>query len=60
MINAADDERLPRRAVLSLFAAAREPKELIWLPGAHVTSDADVVRPLVALVMARITGRPEG
>ena len=59
MINAADDERLPRRAVLSLFAAAREPKELIWLPGAHVTSDPDVVRPLVAMVMARIKGPPE-
>jgi hypothetical protein len=56
MINAADDERLPRSAVLSLFAAAREPKELIWLPGAHVTSDTDVVRPLVAMVMARIAG----
>ncbi len=54
MINAADDERLPKQAVLSLFDAAREPKELIWLPGAHVTSDAEVVRPLVQMVMARI------
>ena len=56
MLNAAEDERLPRRAVLSLFNAAREPKELIWLPGAHVTSDADVVRPLVDTIMSRITG----
>ncbi|MEX1187448.1 MAG: hypothetical protein WEA80_12730 [Gemmatimonadaceae bacterium] len=60
MINAADDERLPKEAVLSLFRAAREPKELMWLPGAHVASDADVVRPLVDMVMARITARREG
>lgn len=57
MINAEDDERLPTSAVLSLFRAAREPKELTWLPGAHVASDAGVVRPLVDMVMARITGR---
>lgn len=56
MINAADDERLPKQAVLSLFHAASEPKELIWLPGAHVTSNAEVVRPLVELVMSRIAG----
>lgn len=55
MINAADDERLPKEAVHSLFRAAREPKELIWLPGAHVTSDAAVVRPLVDMVMARVS-----
>jgi hypothetical protein len=60
MINAAEDERLPRRAVLSLFAAAREPKDLIWLPGAHVTSNAEVLRPIVTMVMARIKGPPEG
>ena len=56
MINAANDERLPKHAVLSLFAAAKEPKELIWLPGAHVTSDADALRPLVEMVMSRIAG----
>jgi len=57
MINAADDERLPKAAVLSLFQAAREPKELIWLPGPHVTSDTDVLRPLVKMIMARISTR---
>lgn len=57
MLNATEDERLLERAVLSLFRAAREPKELTWLPGVHVASDADVVRPLVDMVMARITGR---
>ncbi|CAN5701599.1 hypothetical protein BH23GEM1_BH23GEM1_01280 [soil metagenome] len=55
MINAADDERIPRRAVHSLFRAAREPKELIELPGRHVRAAADVVRPLVEIVMTRIT-----
>lgn len=57
MINAAEDERLPKAAVLSLFKAARKPKELIWLPGPHVTSDTDVLRPLVKMIMARITTR---
>lgn len=57
MINAADDEMLPRRAVLSLFHSAREPKELIWVPGSHVRPDEDIVRPLVDMVMARITAR---
>lgn len=56
MINAADDERLPKEAVHSLFRAAKEPKELIRLPGPHVTSDAKVLRPLVDMVMSRITG----
>ncbi|MGK2935474.1 MAG: hypothetical protein ACSLFE_09575 [Gemmatimonadaceae bacterium] len=56
MINAADDERLPKEAVLSLYRSAKEPKELIWLPGAHVTSDTEVLRPLVDMVMSRIAG----
>lgn len=56
MLNAAEDERLLERAVLSLFRAAREPKELIWLSGAHVTSNTDAVRPLVEILMARIAG----
>ena len=29
---------------------------MIWLPGAHVRSEAGVVRPLIELVLARILG----
>jgi dienelactone hydrolase len=35
MVNASDDERLPRSAVDALYASAREPKEQ-WMSGGHV------------------------
>jgi dienelactone hydrolase len=35
MINTADDPVFPRDAVMTLFDAAREPKELRWHPGTH-------------------------
>jgi hypothetical protein len=54
MINAVDDERMPAGAVESLFAAASEPKEMIWMPGGHVRSVTEAVKPLVDTVMARI------
>lgn len=56
MINASDDTRLPRVAIDRLFASASEPKELIWTTGGHVRSEADVVRPLVAMILDRIIG----
>lgn len=54
MINALDDQRMPPAAVQSLFAAAGEPKEMIWMPGGHVRSVTEAVKPLVDTVMARI------
>jgi len=57
MLNAEQDERLPREAVLELYAAAREPRELVWLPGPHVQPKrAEVVRELVDIVLTRVTG----
>ena len=35
MVNTTDDPVFPREAVETLFAAAREPKELRWRPGTH-------------------------
>jgi len=32
MLNALADERMPRRAILALYARARPPKELICSP----------------------------
>jgi dienelactone hydrolase len=53
MINALDDERLPRRAVQALYDSARAPKRLIWLPGKHVQGNRpEVVRALVATILA--------
>jgi len=54
MINASDDERLPRSAIMTLYESAQEPKELIWLPGAHVQSNrAEVLQSLVNSVLER-------
>jgi fermentation-respiration switch protein FrsA (DUF1100 family) len=55
MVNAADDERLPRDAVLSLYDAARHPKEMIWMPGAHVHGDRETIARLAKIVLARIS-----
>jgi len=54
MVNARDDERLPRSAVDALYASAREPKELIWMSGAHVHGDKETIQRLVAIVMERM------
>lgn len=55
MINASDDERMPRDAVLALYAAARAPKTLVWMPGRHVQRNRpEVARALVAAVLARM------
>jgi uncharacterized protein len=35
MVNTTEDPVFPREAVETLFAAAREPKELRWHPGTH-------------------------
>jgi hypothetical protein len=58
MINARDDRRLPRESIDLLFERAREPKEMIWVEGGHVRSEAEAVRPLVALVLDRMQSVP--
>jgi len=56
MLNALDDERIPRRSVDALWAAGREPKEQVWLRGRHMQGDRpEVLRALVDSVMARAT-----
>ena len=44
MINTEDDPVFPREAVLALFDAAREPKELRWHPGTHHQWGASVFK----------------
>ncbi len=54
MINAKEDERMPRPAVEALYANAREPRELIWLEGQHVQSNRrEVIAGLVETVLSR-------
>lgn len=54
MVNARDDERLPRPLIERLYASAREPKEIVWVPGRHVQARAEVVKELVEIVLAKI------
>jgi dienelactone hydrolase len=53
MVNASGDERLPRAAIEALYAAAREPKELVWMRGLHMHADRETIEQLVSIVMAR-------
>lgn len=54
IINASDDERLPREAVEALYASARPPKEQIWLSGEHVHPDRpEVIEEVMDVVLSR-------
>ncbi len=54
MINATEDERLPRSSIETLHESARQPKEIIWLPGQHIRSNRKaIIQGLVKLVLAR-------
>jgi hypothetical protein len=54
MVNASEDERLPRPAVDALHESARDPKELIWMSGKHIHSDRETIQKLVEIVMGRM------
>jgi len=58
MINARHDERMPREAIDALWAAAKEPKELLWLEGPHMQSNRrEVLAALVETVLTRAESR---
>ena len=55
MINGLDDERIPRACVDLLYAAAHEPKELVWIPGGHIDKhDETRMRELCDMVVAAV------
>lgn len=55
MVNGIDDPQMPRAAVEALYAAARQPKELIWLQTGHLMpDDSTLVRALVDTALARL------
>ncbi len=54
LLNATEDEMIPRRSVEALWRAVQEPREQIWLPGQHMRgSRPEVLQRLVDAVMAR-------
>jgi hypothetical protein len=60
IIGARDDERLPEHMVEDLYAAAREPKELMWTDGGHVDPGRpDLVQALLQIVRTRLEADPE-
>ena len=56
MVNATDEERLPRSAIEALYQSARQPKELMWMSGEHVHADAATIQRLAKIVMSRVSG----
>jgi fermentation-respiration switch protein FrsA (DUF1100 family) len=55
MVNGIDDPQMPRPAVEALYAAAREPRELIWLTTGHLMpTDSTLIRALVDTALARL------
>ncbi len=59
MINASEDERLPRAAVLRLYASALEPKEIFWMGGLHVGPERTrAIEAIVDRVLDRVVSRP--
>lgn len=63
MLNAEDDERIPRRSVDALWDAAREPRTQLWLPGQHMQGNRpEVLERLVQAMVdhaAAVDGEPQ-
>ena len=59
MLNAEEDAQIPRESVELLWNAAREPKELVWLPGGHMRGDRpEVISALIEAMVARAATAP--
>jgi len=58
IVGATEDRRLPPKLVEKLYAAAREPKELIWTAGGHVDRRPEAVQQLLDTVRSRL-GKPD-
>ncbi len=55
MVNAKDDDRIPKACVDVLFDAAEDPRELIWDDGGHIDQDREAaLRRLTDLVLSRL------
>jgi dienelactone hydrolase len=58
MLNAEEDERIPRESVDALWGAARDPKQIVWLPGLHMQGNRpetleQLVERMLAIAEAR-------
>lgn len=58
MLNGSEDSLVPRSSVLALYAAAREPKELIWVKSEHVQpSETQLLREVSGIVTTWLVRR---
>jgi len=58
MVNGESDSLVPRANALALYAAARRPKELVWIAGEHVQpSETKLLDSLSGIVAARLAER---
>lgn len=58
MVNGAGDSLVPRANVDALYAAAGEPKQLIWIEGEHVQpTEADLLARLSGIITEWLTAR---
>ena len=58
MVNGDDDSLIPPPNVEAVFAAAREPKTLMWIEGEHIQPDEDVlIRRLTSQIRAWLGAR---
>jgi fermentation-respiration switch protein FrsA (DUF1100 family) len=58
MVNAADDEFIPRSSVLDLYASLRQPKRIVWLESSHIaTSDDEIVNGLMQITLEWMSER---
>jgi hypothetical protein len=55
VINAKDDESLPRTSIEVLHEALEQPHEIIWMDGPHVQPNRlEVIEGLRALILERV------
>jgi len=58
MINGTVDEQVPRENAELLFAAAREPKEIVWIESRHVKPrNVELTRRIIETLRERLTAR---
>lgn len=56
LVNARNDEMLPASCINVLHQAAREPFEIIWIPGPHVTTGRrEVINDISTIVFGRLS-----
>jgi dienelactone hydrolase len=54
LVNGLHDDRIPAECVSALYAAAREPKTLVWLPTPHIRPHDDALLQATAEAAVRV------